>query len=143
MEYNNKILFLAVLIILVGVIAFNFNSISGRATIQTPQISVSPRVVEFTLGPNGYGSEGVTFSFNAPDGVDRDAYLFYKSSNYMKRVGGYINAINLCNRNTCTTGSATVYLSGDLEVLKPGYYTLGVTRKDRTFYSDEFFVRYS
>ena len=141
MEYNNKILFLAVLIILVGVIAFNFNSISGRATIQTPQISVSPKVIEFTLGPNGYGSEGVTFSFNAPSGVDRDAYLFYDSGDYMKRKGR-IN-INLCNRDICTSGSATLYLRGDPKVLEPGYYTLGVTRKDQTFYSDKFFVRYS
>ncbi|MEK6922620.1 MAG: hypothetical protein AABX08_02350, partial [Nanoarchaeota archaeon] len=70
MEQNNKILIMAVIVLLVGVVAFNFNTISGAQTKDVTSVRVSPSSGVCDLS-SGYGQGRVSFyldiSGKAPD----------------------------------------------------------------------------
>ncbi|MBI2498632.1 hypothetical protein HYV88_00145 [Candidatus Woesearchaeota archaeon] len=86
MEQNNKTLLVAVLIILLALVAFNFNKISGRVVGDGSDVSVvvSPSIVTFS------GDESAKFVTVTVDtgsvGVDSQLELFSVNSGLKERV---------------------------------------------------------
>jgi len=139
METSSKTLILAILIILLGVVTFNFNTISGRQTQQNVDISVYPKVITFTWTPNGYVNEPVTVTVNAQGGVNRDFFLYREGEEYEDRQGGYIG--NLCTKNICVgENKETLYLNGELE---DGTYFFKFKRKDQEYNSERIHIRHN
>ena len=95
MERNNKILLFAVLIILVALVAFNFNTISGRTPYEDSiLISASPSLVDFGGGST---QKPVTVVVDAGDVcVDTKFYLYNEDGS---RYGGFSD--NLCTDSIC------------------------------------------
>jgi len=82
MEYNNKILFTALLILVLGVVAFNFNGISG-APIRESGVTIDVLTEEVNCdisGGYGQGIANVDFMINAPSGVNLDSVVTVKDS---------------------------------------------------------------
>lgn len=135
MEANNKVLVIAVLVLLLGVVTFNFNSISGRQVQEDVRVSVNPQVIDFAWYMGEYGRESITATVTAPNGVEKKFYLHRGDGT---RVGG--SSENLCNRNICFgTNAKTVYFDGD--DLSDGQYFFRFTRgRDGVYDSPRFTI---
>ncbi|MEK6952907.1 MAG: hypothetical protein AABX29_07885 [Nanoarchaeota archaeon] len=86
MEQNNKTLLVAVLIILLALVAFNFNKISGRAVGDGSDVSivVSPSVVTFSGDETG---KFITVTVDTGGvGVDSQLELFSVVGGLRERV---------------------------------------------------------
>ena len=100
MESNNKTLLIAVLIILLALVAFNFNKISGRVAGDADiSVAVSPKIIEFDRYD---AAKTITITVDAGSiGVDKDVRLFRIADSGRKyRMGS--PRWNLCNGNICT-----------------------------------------
>ncbi len=114
MDKNNKTLLIAVLIMLLALVALNFNSISGKSTTGgSVVVSASPSVVKVP----GY----VDLYVNSYDiRVDSKVYMYEASG---ERVGWVVD--NFCPGTTCK-GEFTkqFYIPRGVE---PGRYYIKIT----------------
>ena len=120
MEKNNKILLFAVLIILVALVYFNFNTISGKTPYgNSILISVSPAYIDFSGGST---QKPVTVVVDAGDiGADTKFYLYYEDGS---RYGGFSD--NLCTDSICYgIITKTTWISSSID---SGQYFFEITR---------------
>ena len=146
MENNNKTLLIAVLIILLALVAFNFNKISGSVSQDLLDIGivVSPTVIKFDRDD---GAKIITVTVNAGnigldgEGLDKQIELYeVENTGRRDRVAG--KTWNLCNTNICT-GTISKNLQVGAEV-PSGRYVLRLERDnyDIEVYSNEFIIRH-
>jgi len=131
MENNNKTLLIAVLIILLALVAFNFNKISGRVTGDTDiGVTVSPTIIDFDRFD---GAKIITVTVDAGSiGVDKDVRLYRLEGSRRYRIGSA--TWTLCNRDICTgTISKNLRLSAGLD---SGNYVLRLERDNYDIQKD-------
>ncbi|MFH1591916.1 MAG: hypothetical protein ABIB47_00945 [Candidatus Woesearchaeota archaeon] len=137
MEANNKILVVAVLIVLLGVVTFNFNSISGAQTresgmsafIQNPQVTCSS-------AGYGQGRFELKFTLSGQGNVNSDLTLTDADDNN-KRGGSY----SFSSGSYAQAGSYSINPSCDQNILREGhrYFLQFRDRKGLLFDSDNSF----
>jgi len=133
MERNNRVLLMAVLIMLLSLVSFNFNreDVSGRSVAGGGTISVSPGVVNFYRAGGDGNYNGALITVTAKGTVDRNLYV-YRSNG--ARLGSY--SADVCgSRSRCDGGTDTIRLKSDLP---DGYYYVqgpvnGVVERSRDF----------
>ncbi len=103
MEQNNKTLLIAVLIILLALVAFNFNKISGKVVDDGSDVSVvvSPSLVTFS-GNEVVKQVTVTVDTGSV-GVDNQLDLYSVKEGYTNRVGSGVSD-KLCGTKSICTG---------------------------------------
>jgi len=103
MEQNNKTLLIAVVIILLALVAFNFNKISGRAVGDGSDVSVvvSPSVVTFS-GDETAKQITVTVDTGSV-GVDNELGVYSVENGNTYRVGSGLTD-KLCGTKSQCTG---------------------------------------
>ena len=125
MEKNSKILLLAVLIMLLSLVSFNFNreDISGRSVSSSPSVVISPSSLNFKWVRGEFESLPVAITVNG-NNIESEFYM-YDSNKH--RDGSSMR--NLCSDSYCNgRNSVTAYLDGD--ALEAGTYYFGVETRD-------------
>ena len=130
MEKDNKVVLGAVLILLVGMLSFNFNSLTGQAVKgQEATVTASPSNVYFSFDDLNKGNKIVAVTIKVNSGkVDNDLYLYRKSLKGEERVGS-LDTICKGTATYCGKGTYTVnykFSSGNPE----GDYFFRVQRRD-------------
>lgn len=129
MEQNNKTLLVAVLIILLALVAFNFNKISGRAVGDGSDVSVvvSPSIVTFN------GDETTKFITVTVDtgsvGVDSQLELFSVVGGLRERVS---ISDTLCGTKSICNGVVSKQFLIPSRV-ESGDYVIGVERSNSAY----------
>ena len=129
MEKNSKILLLAVLIMLLSLVSFNFNKedISGRSVSSSPSVVVSPNFLNFKWEMGEYEGKSATITVNG-NNIERNMYMYDADKN---RLGSYL--WNVCGGSYCN-GEYRVIANFDGDALKDGVYYFGVKPRGGTTY---------
>lgn len=125
MENNNKTLLIAVLIILLALVAFNFNKISGRVVGEADiTVAVNPTVIDFGRFD---AAKTITATVDGGSiGIDKRIQLYEVEGSRKNRVSG--QSWTLCNRNICTGKiSKNLRISSNLD---SGIYVLRLERNN-------------
>jgi hypothetical protein len=130
MEKDNKVVLGAVLILLVGMLSFNFNSLTGQAVKgQEAVVTANPSNVYFTADDLNKGTKLVAVTVKVNSGkVDNELYLYRKSAQGEERVNAQ-DSICKGTATYCGKGTYTVnykFSSGNEE----GDYFFKVQKRD-------------
>ena len=130
MEKDNKVVLGAVLILLVGMLSFNFNSLTGQAVKgQEAAVTASPSNMYFTYDDLNKGNKLVSVTIKVNSGkIDNDLYLYRRTAQGEERVGAQ-DSICKGTATYCGKGTYTVnykFSSGNEE----GDYFFRVQRRD-------------
>ncbi|MBI2671590.1 hypothetical protein HYX16_01520 [Candidatus Woesearchaeota archaeon] len=145
MEKDNKILLGAVLIMLVAMLSFNFDSITGKAAGSGSGVSVSvdPSRLYFSAEGLERGSLPVTVTVRVKDGyvengLDSGGLELFRANG--KRIGG--RGADICRTSSkCGKGTYTILYKFD-SGLEEGDYYFQVSKRPSllgTVYSKETF----
>lgn len=109
MDKDNKIVLGAVLILLVGMLSFNFNSLTGKAvTGPVAMVTVNPSELYFTYDDLNIGNKIAKVTINLNDKVDNELQLYRKTETGEERVGGFKETICKGTATYCSKGIYTV-----------------------------------
>ena len=136
MEQNNKILIMAVIVLLVGVVAFNFNTISGAQTKDVTSVRVSPSSGVCDLS-SGYGQGRVSFYLDISGKAPDSKVLIYKLDTKLdtKRK---VDSQTVSSKSSLEPGRYQMWLACDPKLGSPLVAGVRNPSSGKIYYSNKF-----
>ena len=137
MEQNNKILIMAVIVLLVGVVAFNFNTISGAQTKEdVTRVRVSPTTGVCDLS-SGYGQGRVSFYLDISGKAPDSKVLIYELDTKLdtKRK---VDSQTVSSKSSLEPGRYQMWLACDPKLGSPLVAGVRNPSSGKIYYSNKF-----